>query len=38
MAPRVLHYSDIENARDRPERIRRLAATVADRRDRETLD
>jgi hypothetical protein len=38
MPPRVLHYSDIENPHDRPERIGRLGATIADRRDGKTLD
>jgi len=34
---RVLHYSDIENAHDRPERLGRLAGTVDRLRDDETL-
>ncbi|WP_135365760.1 bifunctional metallophosphatase/5'-nucleotidase [Halosimplex halophilum] len=28
MAPRLLHYSDLENAFDRPERVGRLAGTI----------
>jgi 2',3'-cyclic-nucleotide 2'-phosphodiesterase (5'-nucleotidase family) len=34
---RVLHYSDVENAHDRPERIGRLAGTLDRHRDDETL-
>ena len=37
MAPRLLHYSDIENAYDRPERIGRLVGTIAAHRDDETI-
>ncbi|WP_436927794.1 bifunctional metallophosphatase/5'-nucleotidase [Halosimplex amylolyticum] len=37
MAPRLLHYSDIENAFDRPERVGRLAGTIESIRDSETL-
>ncbi|WP_123535897.1 bifunctional metallophosphatase/5'-nucleotidase [Halosimplex salinum] len=37
MVPRLLHYSDIENAHDRPERMGRLAGTIDDRRDERTL-
>jgi len=34
---RLLHYSDVENAHDRPERLGRLAGTIDRRRDGETL-
>jgi 2',3'-cyclic-nucleotide 2'-phosphodiesterase (5'-nucleotidase family) len=34
---RLLHYSDIENAYDDPERLGRLAGTIAARRDDDTL-
>ncbi|WP_123534022.1 bifunctional metallophosphatase/5'-nucleotidase [Halosimplex salinum] len=37
MPPRVLHYSDLENAYDTPERVARVAGLVADRRDADTL-
>ena len=37
MAPRLLHYSDIENAYDTPERIGRLAGLISDRRDEGAL-
>jgi 2',3'-cyclic-nucleotide 2'-phosphodiesterase (5'-nucleotidase family) len=37
MAPRLLHYSDIENAYDDPDRIGRLAGLLTARRDAETL-
>ena len=37
MGPRILHYSDLENAFDRPERIGRLAGTVEGHRDDEAL-
>jgi len=37
MPPRVLHYSDLENAYDTPERVARLAAVVADRRGPDAL-
>jgi 2',3'-cyclic-nucleotide 2'-phosphodiesterase (5'-nucleotidase family) len=33
MGPRVLHYSDVENAFDRPERVGRLAGTLREARD-----
>ncbi|WP_436924654.1 bifunctional metallophosphatase/5'-nucleotidase [Halosimplex amylolyticum] len=32
MSPRVLHYSDLENAYDTPDRIARVAGLLADRR------
>lgn len=35
--PRLLHYSDLENAYDRPERIGRLAGTLARHRTPDTL-
>lgn len=34
--PRVLHYSDLENAYDHPERVARLAGLVSERCDEET--
>ncbi|MFC7175807.1 bifunctional metallophosphatase/5'-nucleotidase [Halosegnis marinus] len=37
MTVRFLHYSDIENAYDDPERLGRLAGTIAARRDDDTL-
>lgn len=37
MGLRVLHYSDLENAFDRPERVGRLAGTVESLRDAETI-
>ncbi len=37
MALRILHYSDVENAYDAPERIGRLAGAIGERRDAETL-
>ncbi|WP_436911004.1 bifunctional metallophosphatase/5'-nucleotidase [Halosimplex marinum] len=37
MAPRLLHYSDLENAFDRPERVGRLAGTIESVRDPETV-
>ncbi|WP_256391130.1 bifunctional metallophosphatase/5'-nucleotidase [Natronoarchaeum rubrum] len=37
MALRILHYSDVENAYDAPERIGRLAGVIDERRDAETL-
>lgn len=37
MSPRLLHYSDLENAFDYPERIGRLAGTIDALRDEETL-
>ncbi len=37
MTVRLLHYSDIENAYDDPERIGRLAGLIGDRRDERTL-
>lgn len=37
MSVRLLHYSDVENAYDDPDRIGRLAGTIADRRDEATL-
>lgn len=37
MAPRILQYSDIENAYDTPDRIGRLAGVIADLRDPDTL-
>ena len=37
MAPRILHYSDLENAFDRPERLGRLAGTIDALRDPETV-
>lgn len=37
MSVRLLHYSDIENAYDEPDRLGRLAGTIADRRDETTL-
>ncbi|MFC7046421.1 bifunctional metallophosphatase/5'-nucleotidase [Halobacteriaceae archaeon GCM10025711] len=37
MPLRVLHYSDVENAYDDPDRIGRLAGLVADLRDEDTL-
>lgn len=37
MAPRLLHYSDIENAYDDPERIGRLAGCIEARRDASTI-
>ncbi|WP_415379798.1 bifunctional metallophosphatase/5'-nucleotidase [Halosimplex sp. TS25] len=37
MTPRLLHYSDLENAFDRPERVGRLVGTIEARRGPETL-
>jgi len=37
MSPRLLHYSDIENAYDDPERIGRLAGLLTERRDGRTV-
>ena len=37
MAPRLLHYADIENAYDDPERIGRLAGLIDQLRDSETV-
>ncbi|WP_265110268.1 bifunctional metallophosphatase/5'-nucleotidase [Halosolutus halophilus] len=37
MPPRLLHYSDVENAYDDPERIGRLARLLRQRRDETTL-
>ncbi|SNZ04300.1 2',3'-cyclic-nucleotide 2'-phosphodiesterase/5'-or 3'-nucleotidase, 5'-nucleotidase family [Natronoarchaeum philippinense] len=37
MALRLLHYSDVENAYDAPERIGRLAGAIERRRDSETV-
>ncbi|WP_255195554.1 bifunctional metallophosphatase/5'-nucleotidase [Halorarius litoreus] len=37
MTLRLLHYSDIENAYDDPERLGRLAGTIDERRDDDTL-
>jgi len=37
MSPRLLQYSDVETAFDRPERVGRLAGTVAARRDEGTV-
>ncbi|MFC7195238.1 hypothetical protein ACFQL4_12110 [Halosimplex aquaticum] len=37
MSPRVLHYTDLENAYDTPERIARVAGLLADRRGPDAL-
>jgi len=37
MPPRILHYSDVENAYDTPERVGRLARAVSERRGPDTL-
>jgi len=37
MSPRVLHYTDLENAYDTPARIARVATLLASRRDEDTL-
>ncbi|WP_158056435.1 bifunctional metallophosphatase/5'-nucleotidase [Halorussus halophilus] len=37
MAPRLLHYSDVENVYDAPERVGRLAGLLTRRRDEQTL-
>ncbi len=37
MTARLLHYSDVENAYDDPERIGRMAGLIAERRDDDTL-
>lgn len=37
MPPRVLHYSDLENAYDTPERVARVAGLLADRRGPDAL-
>jgi 2',3'-cyclic-nucleotide 2'-phosphodiesterase (5'-nucleotidase family) len=37
MTPRLLHYSDVENAYDTPSRIGRLASLLQSRRDRSTI-
>jgi len=37
MSPRLLHYSDIENAYDTPERVARVAGLLADRRGPDAL-
>ncbi|QLH83483.1 bifunctional metallophosphatase/5'-nucleotidase [Halosimplex pelagicum] len=37
MSPRLLHYSDVENAYDTPERVARVAGLLADRRGPDAL-
>jgi len=37
MTARLLHYSDVENAHDHPERIARMAGLIAELRDDDTL-
>ena len=37
MSPRLLHYSDVENAYDTPTRVARVAGLLADRRGPDTL-
>jgi hypothetical protein len=37
VAPHLLHYSDVENAYDHPERVGRLAGLVDERRHDRTL-